>query len=192
MGGPIRTVGLAAPTVAPGDPSQPGVTTSSWLNTHLFQQAWKIVEADGRFRSHDWIVKVDPDAVFFPERLRSRLSWRTLQEPGPLYFLNCKRAFGEEGQLSHRLFGSLEVLSREAIEAYFAHGDRCRKELQWKGWGEDYFMQLCLNLLGVLSVDDFGMLADKRCVDAPCSAKRIAYHDFKDEAAWFNCWKQSN
>jgi hypothetical protein len=171
--GPIRTVSLAAPTAAPGDPSNPGVTTSSWLNTGLFQRAWEALEADGRFRSHDWVIKVDPDTVFFPERLRTRLSWGTLKEPGQLFFLNCDKSFGGQGKLEHRLFGALEVFSRDAVDLFLESGTRCLDELHWRGWGEDYFMQVCLDLLGVVSADDFGMLADKRCEDAPCSEMRV-------------------
>lgn len=187
--GPLRTQALAAPTAVPGDPSQQSGAGSSWLNAGLFAQAWAAVEASGRYRRHNWIVKVDPDAVFFPERLRASLAERHPQKPGKLLLLNCNEG---DGRASHRLLGAVEVLSREAVQAYFSDGQRCRQELQWTEWGEDYFMQECMSLLGVPSEQDSGLLSDERCDSAPCSEKRVAYHDYKSEESWFACWKQSD
>mmetsp|Transcript_78672 Transcript_78672/g.202630 ORF Transcript_78672/g.202630 Transcript_78672/m.202630 type:complete len:999 (+) Transcript_78672:99-3095(+) len=44
------------------------------LNTGVFNRLWTEVIRQGRYRYHDWVVKVDPDAVFFPERLREMLA----------------------------------------------------------------------------------------------------------------------
>jgi len=47
------------------------------LNTGVFNRLWTEVIRQGRYRHHDWVVKVDPDAVFFPERLRQMLALST-------------------------------------------------------------------------------------------------------------------
>eukprot|EP00442_Polarella_glacialis_P053024 CAMPEP_0115104802 /NCGR_PEP_ID=MMETSP0227-20121206/35555_1 /TAXON_ID=89957 /ORGANISM="Polarella glacialis, Strain CCMP 1383" /LENGTH=570 /DNA_ID=CAMNT_0002501835 /DNA_START=198 /DNA_END=1910 /DNA_ORIENTATION=- len=47
------------------------------LNRDVFNQIWlKVVQVD-RYRRHDWIVKVDPDSVFFPNRLKEVIARRT-------------------------------------------------------------------------------------------------------------------
>merc|ERR1719300_1101655 len=43
------------------------------LNTGVFNRLWMRVIEIGRYRYHDWVVKADPDAVFFPGRLRQLL-----------------------------------------------------------------------------------------------------------------------
>jgi len=46
------------------------------LNRDVFNQVWlKVVEVD-QYRKHDWIVKVDPDSVFFPKRLKQVIGRR--------------------------------------------------------------------------------------------------------------------
>jgi len=65
------TAEIKTPQLRLGHGFKDGETTSSWLNTLVFIKAWQLVKWDGRYQKHDWTVKVDPDAVFFPERLRT-------------------------------------------------------------------------------------------------------------------------
>jgi len=180
-----------------GDLDDDGTTTNSWLNAFIFIKAWKVIQEETPALRHDWTVKVDPDTVFFPDRLRYHIADHTpVQGDGEsLYFANCDRDFGAgEGDHPAQLFGSLEVFSREALRVYLDGTVRCQDELDWKGWGEDYFMSHCMDHLGVGRVDDFGMLSDKRCWRAgpDCTDTwKVAFHDFKDEESWFDCWEKS-
>merc|ERR1712032_907537 len=56
------------------------------MNTFIFAAAWRKVIYDGRYRSHSWTVKVDPDTVFLPERLRERL--RHIPDSGNGVYIN--------------------------------------------------------------------------------------------------------
>ena len=79
---------------AMGNLQDKGVTTNSWLNTQTFLQVWTLLEKlDRRYAKHDWVVKVDPDAVFFPDRLGRLLQGR--EKAG--YINNCK--YGMHGPL---------------------------------------------------------------------------------------------
>merc|ERR1712045_699550 len=49
--------------------------TGAWVNTGMFIQVWKAIADTGVHAGMDWVVKVDPDAVFVPERLRDRIQW---------------------------------------------------------------------------------------------------------------------
>ena len=40
------------------------------LNLDIFIAVWTKVISDAIFEKHAWTVKVDPDAAFFPQRLR--------------------------------------------------------------------------------------------------------------------------
>ncbi|CAK0825448.1 unnamed protein product [Prorocentrum cordatum] len=69
------------------------------LNLDIFVAVWTSVVNDGRFKFHDWTVKVDPDAVFFAARLRV-IAEKYVQDlkakPRGLYLNNCHRGPVEE------------------------------------------------------------------------------------------------
>lgn len=80
------------------------------LNRDVFNQVWlKVVEVD-HYRKHDWIVKVDPDSVFFPKRLKQVIGRRVplknvkMQGPEPDE-LDCtyckKKGFTKQSCASH-------------------------------------------------------------------------------------------
>ena len=43
--------------------------TNTWINTGTFVQIWTAIRNEGRYSNHNWVVKVDADAVFFPHKL---------------------------------------------------------------------------------------------------------------------------
>jgi len=164
--------------VALGVYGQPGVTTSSWLNTQVFILAWDTLMGSGKLWKHDWVIKVDPDAVFLADRLRGRLA---TMGGGSRYLLNCNYN-------GPKIFGALEVFSTPAIADYHARADQC-KNLPWHGWGEDSYMEKCMQSLGALGIQDFSLVGDERCGFAPCSdGSRVAFHAFKSVPAWDGCW----
>jgi len=192
--GSIQTIAIPAPRVSMGNLSKAGTTTTSWLNTLTFMKAWEMILAKNTWWQHEWIVKVDPDAVFFPHRLKVELYdyYRAGDVNGPAMFVgNCDRTWNGQ-PWSLKLFGSFEVFSRNALGVYKTNGQRCKDELDWKGWGEDFFMQMCMEKLQVQKINGVEMLADNRCYAAPCSdPTKVTYHDFKSVDSWLSCWGTS-
>lgn len=188
----VRTVGIVTNwQVTSGNMSTPGTTTTSWLNVLVFMKVWAWMKRDGRYVHFQWTVKVDPDAVFFPERLRGHLVPFT-RPPQPLFFTTCNRVFMDNEPFKEKLFGAVEVYSKEALDRFLVDIERCNTELNWHGWGEDFWMQTCLDLLGVPSVSDADLVSDGRCSATPCTdATKVAYHDFKGVGPYFTCWKLS-
>merc|ERR1712217_380764 len=94
--------------------------------------------------------KVDADAVFLPMRLRAKLGGIEVSDKG-IYLENCKFVrFG--------FFGNLEVVSKTAFATFLANLDNCKSSLNYLGkeedygseeWGEDLFLQRCMDLNGV-------------------------------------------
>mmetsp|Transcript_79323 Transcript_79323/g.256872 ORF Transcript_79323/g.256872 Transcript_79323/m.256872 type:complete len:559 (+) Transcript_79323:118-1794(+) len=172
LGDTLRTKVIPAPEDSP--------------NATSFLDTWRMVKEDGRFRHHDWIAKVSPDTVFFPERLRSSVKQHTTADGLSLYFLKCDKFNPTQ------LYGLIEVRSRRAMEAYFWGEPRCRDKLDGQGWSEDHFMQECLKLLQVSSVFEKNLLADTSCGSVNCWDKsKVAFHDFPDVNAFNDCWKHS-
>merc|ERR1719446_347023 len=84
------------------------------LNTPVFQHYWSHLIKDGRAFKHDWTIKVDPDCVFFPDRLTEML----------------KNTYGAKGQPDHAvwlnncqlgLHGPIEVFNAKALRVYADH-----------------------------------------------------------------------
>jgi len=171
---------------AMGNLHKKGVTTNSWLNTKTFLQVWTLLEEkDQRYKRHDWVVKVDPDSVFFPNRLRLKLKTHTFTG-GNLFVMNCDK------YKPVALYGSLEVFSVYAFETYLKGTQRCQKDLPWHGWGEDFFMSHCMDRLGVQRLYNFSLIGDKRCHYAPCTdPTKVVFHDYKGTEPWFQCYDLS-
>lgn len=156
-------------------------------NAQIFMQAWKVIFDDVRYRAHDWVIKVDPDAVVIVDRLRDHLAKHTGQK---VFLQNCAKY---QGPGWPTMFGSLEAFSHLAIEAYFAHKDQCLHELKWHAWGEDLFMNSCMELLGVRPVYDSKLISDNVCKGVNCAdGISASYHPFKSPEAWFECYGQVN
>jgi len=176
----------------------------TWVNAMMFYQAWMHIRTNKMTVDSDWVVKVDADAVFLPVRLLHTLQGFKVPEGG-VYVENCPKVkFG--------FFGNLEVVSQDGFSSFLANLETCKSTLDWKGtdpswewgpWGEDLFMQKCLDKIGVPKVSNFTMTADGACkADRPKELQKVkglkwepncldinavSYHPFKTPAAWFKC-----
>jgi len=157
-------------------------------NTKLFMAVWDKVIAGGRFRNYDWTVKVDPDAVLLPWRLRTHMKPHIGKN---VYIVNCNKFPGSPN--FPMMYGSLEIYSKTAMEAYAAGSRKCSEQLPWKSWGEDYFMTHCMDYLHVGRVNDFSVIGDDTCTGANCADKNVAsFHPFKSLKSWEACWDTAN
>lgn len=179
-------------------------TTGAWINTGMFMQVWKAIGKKGAYSSYDWTVKVDPDAVFFPSKLRTRIHLLPIP-PGGGFLQNC------EG-VDYGFFGNLEVFTKTAFSTLVANIDTCKtgSVSNWKEgvehgkygpMGEDLFAEICLRKNGVAEIEAFDITLDgacgaKRPADqkknkkwkADCStAATAAIHPFKKPTEYFAC-----
>mmetsp|Transcript_75918 Transcript_75918/g.212838 ORF Transcript_75918/g.212838 Transcript_75918/m.212838 type:complete len:355 (-) Transcript_75918:73-1137(-) len=185
-----KAVVIKQPQVELGNLSKSGTTTSSWLNTMIFMEAWELIFDDGEWWNHDWTVKVDPDAVFFPDRLAKMLV--PYAKTGG-YINNCK----------YGMHGPIEVFSTDAIDILAADYRRswdgkapksCSTELHFGLWGEDMFIDQCLSK--VLEVGprptEPKLMCESHC-DCPAwywcgeGPDVVSYHPFKSVDSWKNC-----
>lgn len=148
-------------------------------NAELFMHVWSAVKEHGSWYKHDWTIKVDPDAVIVPERLRMHLKVHTGSN---VYLKNCDKQNG----MKPMMFGSLEALTRQAMQTYFWGETRC-KELEWETWGEDLYMGKCLDMLGVEGKEDLKLVSDGVCRGVDCSSGAAAFHPKKDVQSWMAC-----
>jgi hypothetical protein len=149
-------------------------------NTKLFVNAWNVVIGDGKWKLHAFTVKVDPDAVFFAERLR----WHMAPYLGQKVFvINCHKG--------DMVYGALEIYSFAAIQDWALRGKTCAAP---NNFGEDKYMTTCMDHLGVTRIHDESVLGDKLCgTFSGCqNGWNAAFHPFKDIASWEGCWNQAN
>jgi len=179
--------------------------TGAWVNTGIFIQVWKAVAEAQVYSSHDWVVKVDADAVFVPERLQDRIQWMPRTTSGVM-LQNCE-------YVDYGFFGNLEVLSTKAFDVLVDSLDTCYTEVDWKvgvkngkygPMGEDLFAEICMSKNGVHKVEAFDVTTDGACPakrpkdqtknkkwHSDCKVKTPAMHPFKKPKDWFECFDQT-
>lgn len=159
------------------------------LNSAVFVRVWSKVQSVGEFRRYDWTVKLDPDAVFLPNRLRVRV--KALHDEEPMFLDNCA---------SDGLHGPIEVISRSGMEVYTAGLAQCTKTLDqdvWNKYGEDVFLRRCLRNLGVKRNIAFiqTLLTEKACTPfsdpMPCISGAVSFHPVKAAWDWTKCLTQA-
>jgi len=178
----------------------------TWINTGMFVQIWTAVRDAGHATNHDWVVKADADAVFFPWKLIDVLRSAKVPAEG-VYMENCK--FVDWGY-----FGNLEVFSKQAFATLVNSLDTCYHSLPWKvgvhggkhgPMGEDLFAQKCMDLMGVAKQENFGLTTDGACeADRPAGQEKNkkfipscagvstpSIHPFKKPEAYAACWAQA-
>jgi hypothetical protein len=168
-------------------------------NTELFMAVWQLVIDEGKFKLHDWTVKMDPDAVLLPWKLGDRLAPHTNngEHDGRLFVVNCNAWPGSES--FPMMYGSVEIFSKGAMTAYASHmQDRCADYLDWTTWGEDYFITRCMDQIDVGRLEMFDLVGDNVCVGpgqggtGDCSeGERAAFHPFKDIEVWTSCYNNA-
>jgi len=156
-------------------------------NAELFMHVWDAVGKLGLWKKADWTVKVDPDAVLLPTRLRKHLDAFAGQNG---YVVNCAKPFMPEGPM---MFGALETFAHSALEAYFEKAGDCAGSLPWHIWGEDLYMGKCLEKIGVKRLNDFSIYSDGVCRGVDCAdPEAAAFHPMKDVGSWMNCLAQTS
>jgi len=154
-----------------------------WLNVNIFMNAWKKIFAAQEYMKNDWTVKVDPDAVFLPNRLREHLK---PFNGGMLFFRNCPKFSSMQGPL--------EVLSRDAVANFGRSYQNCVNGIDQSHIGEDGFLQKCMEMLGVGSNQDWSLLVDKYCGQEPSPCTNgwaAAFHPFKDVNLYAKCLNET-
>jgi len=155
-------------------------------NAHLFMNVWESVRNQGLYKETDWTIKVDPDAVLIPSRLRKRLDKFTGRKG---YVVNCAKPYMPEGPM---MFGALEAFSRLAMDVYMWKTEECKNGLPWQQWGEDLYMGKCMEKLGVERLNDWQIYSDGVCrgVDGG-DPDAAAFHPMKDVDSWMGCLEQT-
>jgi len=123
--------------------------TQMFVNLELFMNVWRAIKNQGEYAKHEWVVKSDPTTVFIPARLRIILQTQ-LVTPKGVYMENCN-------YVRMSLHGSLEVASIGGFGTFLDKLDDCYTTLPWKDakyshfkyYGEDKFLQFCMDKHGV-------------------------------------------
>jgi len=155
------------------------------LNSEIFFRVWSKVRAIGRYQRHDWTIKMDPDAVLLPGRMRQHVASKN--PSASLYLNNCF-----EG-----LHGPIEVVSNGGMEVFANGMDHCAQSLknEWMSYGEDVWLRRCFGLLAVARVDDYDVLREKACKPfkdpIPCTYDAVAFHPLKTPSSYFACLSQA-
>merc|ERR1719330_622488 len=140
--------------------------SGTWVNWGMFYQIWVKIREVGKWQNADYTVKVDADAVFVPQRLRTWLSSKPGDSPHGLYYENCP-------YVQYGFFGHLEIITKTAVQVLTANLEECHTKFapcanqgcDWKfgPWGEDVFAQRCMDHHYVDKVEAFDVATDGAC-----------------------------
>jgi hypothetical protein len=155
-------------------------------NINFFVEHWDKVRKDDVWAKYDWTVKVDPDTVFFPNRLKLRLDKLNTPAGASVYIENI--------DFKYKFISALEVLSKAALKLYFSHRSECQEHLGSAG-SEDYFIKACLDAVGARHQSDFSLLRDRYAEPsmADCTdGDAAAFHYFKEVKFWEACHQEAS
>lgn len=165
-----------------------GISFTTAFNTPIFIVLWKKVFSDGTFLDHNWTVKVDPDTVFLPDRLRAMVrseSHAAASTGAGMFLNNCKLG----------LHGPIEVLSSHALSAWAKSHKTCPDPPE-----EDVYLQKCLTHLGSEQMNQFDLLAESSCHRddwwqnpywEDCTTGEASFHPFKNVMDWQACHERA-
>jgi len=150
--------------------------SGTWVNWGMFYQVWVKIREVGKWQTADYTVKIDADAVFVPQRLRTWLSSKPGESPHGLYYENCPN-------VQYGFFGHLEIISNTAVQVLTKYLEDCHSVFapcandgcDWKygAWGEDVFAQRCMDHHYVDKVEAFDVATDGACeADRPQGMKK--------------------
>jgi hypothetical protein len=159
----------------------------SWSNGKLFLGAWRQIVQENKYKNFDFVVKVDPDTVFHPSRLK--LHVQDVSAGSKVYMQNC---------IGYPTIGALEVFTRAAVAAYAGSiqggldptddGHECHDLLRNDGQAtaEDYFICNCMERLGAEKRRDLKLLRHEK--PGGCDDKWIvAFHPYKGVKNFTQC-----
>lgn len=150
--------------------------TATLINTDVFINVWEQVHEDGRYLRYDWTVKVDADAAFVPDRLRSHL-WQLRAPPGtPIYLKNTAE---DKGLSNGQFLGAIEILSKKAVQTYFDLSQPGCKDTLGTQTGEDGYLKGCLDALGVGFMSDGNIMKPDSAASFCSDTLHVAFHPLK-------------
>jgi len=164
------------------------------LNTPIFRRFWDSLKENPKSWRNDWIVKADPDTVFFPDRLKEMVTQRWKEshgQPGYAMWLNnCQLG----------LHGPIEVFSKQAFGVYHGKKDTC-DDLTQDYPQEDAWLGACFKKLEVGKMNAYNLLLEWQwaCNERPsshdnkppCYAQQVSFHPFKSVKTWFQCHRRA-
>jgi len=164
-------------------------------SVQTYYTAWEMVLKHYIWRVHDWIVKVDPQTVFFPKQLKVQLrdhaeGFLQLDKGHGVYLRTCVQDLP-------RMTAALEVVSQKAMATFTFKRTQCpaAKDTQL---AEDRWLEQCLGHLDIIGARIGGLVVDGFCNKhrtathpAHCDFSKVAFHPATSIHAWEHCWNHA-
>jgi hypothetical protein len=152
------------------------------FSVETFQKVWASLVEHRQYLHYDWTVKVDPEVVFFPLRLRKRLWLLRPPDGTALYFKSANASVG--------FAGAIEVWSKEALERFFLHDTSCRRALG-HCLREDRFTESCLDMVGAGFMEDDSILSRAASASACSNHVHTGFLTFGGVGPWVECYERA-
>jgi len=190
---PFSTHSLKESLVAPGIDFK----TLPDTDTIMAIAVWKAVAGMSTLETWKWVVRVDPEVVFFPNRFRRVLSERDahctpvgVPKGRRLHLHNCQSTITYLSDCNLRR-GLVEVLSNDAVSAFDLGMAKCGEDFHDSG---PSFTDQCFKSLGILRDLEYGLFnaSDCRRHGADCKSKSMAFHPLKTVRSQKRCERDAS
>lgn len=162
------------------------------------QAAWRFLSEHYVWRVHDWVVKVDPETVFFPSALKAQLmthaeGFHHVDKGHGVYLMTCVKTS------DMRMTNALEVVSQKAMATFSFNENACSDLGTSTQHLNVSWLQQCMQSLGSIGSNIGEVVLDSDCDDLPkriapnqCKFDKIAFHPFRSVESWKECWEHAH
>jgi len=174
-------------------PRSVGADLETFYEIDAFHRVWDDVLVDGRYRIFEWTVKLDPDTVFFPERLRHHLA-RLRPPANTSMYIKGSPGAGPRWEVGFA--GPVQVFSEKALELYSLKKDLCFENLghltqEGLRGGDHVYMRACMDAIGAGFMADPDLLVDRSDPALCGNTSVVAFHAHKTLESWLGCYNEA-
>jgi len=155
-----------------------------YLCAPVLKRVWLKIFSHRLYTNTQWTVKVDPDAVFFPGRLRAMLAQECMS-------VDCSERYWTNWAKTS-MHGPIEILSYGAVAKYEQFFDTCEAKVNCSVKGEDWCLHDCLHLMKVPFSFSKKVLIDFTYQSVEiCGTQQIAFHPYKTWEEYKACLREA-
>jgi len=156
--------------------------THMWkIDVRSFTHMWDDVNKNGEWKKHDWTIKVDPDTVFLPDRLRTHLARLGAPINAALYVKYGNAWLG--------VTDAFHLYSKNAVQLYLQNQKECAKYITY--WSQTFSIIACMDGSDVGQMLNLNLTSDKEHAKECTHDQAVFFASKHTPKAWLQCYNRA-